>query len=72
MLIPAPSYVSYMPSVTFANGVPVAMECFEEDEFKLKPEAIEKAVTEKTKAMNNALKSNAINQMKPKIDAQLG
>lgn len=28
--------------------------------------------TEKTKAMNNALKSNAINQMKPKIDAQLG
>ena len=51
VLIPAPSYVSYMPSVTFANGVPVAMECFEEDEFKLRPEAIEKAVTEKTKAI---------------------
>jgi aminotransferase len=51
VLIPAPSYVSYMPGVRFAGGVAVGMDTCEEEGFKLKAQSIEKAVTSKTKAI---------------------
>ncbi len=51
VLIPAPSYVSYEPSVRFAHGIPVAVPTREEDGFVMKPEEIEKLITEKTKLM---------------------
>ncbi|MEA4853767.1 MAG: aminotransferase class I/II-fold pyridoxal phosphate-dependent enzyme [Christensenella sp.] len=51
VLVPAPSYVSYMPGVKFAGGVPVTIETKEEDNFIVTPEALEAAVTPKTKAI---------------------
>lgn len=51
VLIPDPAYVSYSPLVGMSDGVAVHVECHEEDNFILKPEYIEKAVTEKTKAI---------------------
>ena len=51
VLIPDPAYVSYSPLVGMSDGVAVHVECREEDNFVLKPEYIEKAVTEKTKAI---------------------
>ena len=51
VLIPDPAYVSYSPLVTVADGVPVAVECREEDRFVLKAEYLEKAITSKTKAL---------------------
>lgn len=51
VLIPDPAYVSYSPLVTLADGVPVHVECREEDNFVIKAEYIEKAVTPKTKAI---------------------
>ena len=51
VLIPEPSYVSYAPGVVFAGGVPVPMPTFEEDAFALTPEAVEAAVTPRTKAI---------------------
>ncbi len=51
VLIPAPSYVSYEPGVRFAAGVAVPVNTYEKDEFVLKPENIEKAVTPRTKAI---------------------
>src|SRR5664279_1125162 len=51
VLIPAPSYVSYMPGVRFAGGVPVCMETVEKDNFKLTDESLRKAITNKTKAI---------------------
>ena len=51
ILIPEPSYVSYAPGVVFAGGVPVPMPTWEENAFALTPEAIEKAVTPRTKAI---------------------
>ena len=35
VLIPQPSYVSYMPCVVLADGVPVVIELEEKDQFKL-------------------------------------
>lgn len=51
VLIPEPSYVSYAPGVIFAGGTPVAMQTSEADEFRLRPEAVRKAMTARTKAI---------------------
>ncbi|MBE5759854.1 MAG: aminotransferase class I/II-fold pyridoxal phosphate-dependent enzyme [Clostridiales bacterium] len=51
VLVPAPSYVSYMPGVRLAYGVPVPVVTCAEDNFVLQPKAIEAAVTKKTKAI---------------------
>ena len=51
VLVPDPAYVSYAPLITMSDGVPVAVECREEDSFIVKAQAIEKAVTPKTKAI---------------------
>lgn len=51
ILVPDPAYVSYAPLITMSDGVPVAVECKEEDSFIVRAAAIEKAVTEKTKAI---------------------
>ncbi len=49
VIIPAPYWVSYPDMVLFAEGTPVVVKCSEEDGFKLKPDALEKAITPKTK-----------------------
>jgi aspartate aminotransferase len=49
VLIPAPYWVSYPDMVLFAEGTPVTVPSREEDGFKLKPAALEKAITPKTK-----------------------
>jgi aminotransferase len=51
VLIAQPSYVSYAPCVTLAGGVPVPVECTENDRFRLNPEALNEKVTKKTKAL---------------------
>ncbi len=51
VLVPDPAYVSYAPLITMSDGVPVAVECREEDSFIVRADAIEKAVTNKTKAI---------------------
>ncbi len=51
ILIPDPAYVSYAPLVSMSDGTPVAVECREEDNFVLKPDLLEKAITPKTKAL---------------------
>ncbi len=51
VLVPDPAYVSYSPLVFMADGVPVPVECKEEDNFILTPENLEKVITPKTKAL---------------------
>ncbi len=51
VLVPAPSYVSYMPGVTFAGGTPIAITTKAEDHFIVTAQAIERAVTPRTKAI---------------------
>ena len=51
VLVPAPSYVSYMPGVAFAGGVAVPIETKECDGFTVTAQALEAAVTPKTKAI---------------------
>ena len=49
--IPQPSYVSYLPCVQLADGVPVIIELKEENEFRLTKEELLAAVTDKTKIL---------------------
>lgn len=51
ILVPTPSYVSYAPCVTLCGGVPVVINTKAENQFKLTPEEILAAVTDKTKAL---------------------
>lgn len=51
VLIPEPCYVSYLPCAKMAYGVPVPIQLEEKDEFRLTPEKLEKAITEKTKLL---------------------
>src|SRR6187549_2342590 len=49
VIIPAPYWVSYPEMVALAGGEPVPVICTAAEGFKLKPEALEKAITPKTK-----------------------
>ncbi|MCI8409544.1 MAG: aminotransferase class I/II-fold pyridoxal phosphate-dependent enzyme [Lachnospiraceae bacterium] len=51
VLIPMPSFVSYLPCVTLADGVPVVIELKEEDEFKLTRQELLDSITDKTKVL---------------------
>ncbi len=51
VLIPQPSYVSYLPCAVLADGVPVVIPLQEKNEFKLTREDLEAAVTPKTKIL---------------------
>jgi len=51
VIVPEPSFVAYKGCVMFAGATPVPIELKAEDRFKLKPEQIINAITEKTKAI---------------------
>ncbi len=49
VVIPTPYWVSYPEMVALCGGVPVAAEAKAEDNYKLKPETLDAAITPKTK-----------------------
>ncbi|WP_286232338.1 pyridoxal phosphate-dependent aminotransferase [Neobacillus mesonae] len=51
VIIPTPYWVSYPEQVKLAGGVPVYIEGKEENQFKITPEQLAQAVTNKTKAV---------------------
>src|SRR5271163_3074713 len=46
-----PCYVSYAPGIALAHGTPVAVSCRAEDGFSVTAEAIEKAITPRSKVL---------------------
>lgn len=51
VLIPQPCFVCYDPLVQMADGIPVAVETREEDNFKLTSQLLEKMITPKSKLL---------------------
>ncbi|MGN6375049.1 MAG: pyridoxal phosphate-dependent aminotransferase [Sphingomonas sp.] len=49
VIVPAPYWVSYPDVVQFAGGTPVYVECGADQQYKLKPEQLEEAITLRTK-----------------------
>lgn len=58
VIIPEPCYVSYVPCVTLADGVPVTVNLKEENDFKLTKEQLLSAITPKTKILVLAFPNN--------------
>ena len=51
VLVPQPSYVSYEPCAFLADAKPVIIELKNENEFRLTPEELEEAITDRTKIL---------------------
>ena len=51
VIIPQPCYVSYVPCVDLAGGVPVTIDLKNENQFRLTKEELEVAITDKTKIL---------------------
>ncbi len=51
VLVPQPSFVSYVPCTVLAGGVPVPIDLEEKDEFRLTPEKLREKITSKSKIL---------------------
>lgn len=51
VIIPQPSYVSYVPCTVLANGTPVPLELKAENEFRLTADELKAAITPKSKIL---------------------
>lgn len=51
VIVPAPYWVSYTEQINMLGGVPVIVNATEKQNFKITPEQLEAAITEKTKAI---------------------
>lgn len=51
VLLPDPSYVSYLPCVTMSGAVPVTVECSAENGFRLTAEKLERKITPRSKVL---------------------
>ncbi|MBR1747017.1 MAG: aminotransferase class I/II-fold pyridoxal phosphate-dependent enzyme [Clostridia bacterium] len=51
VLLPDPSYVSYLPCVTMSGAVPVTVPCSEKNGFRLTAKALEEKITAGTKVL---------------------
>ena len=58
VIIPTPCFVSYQAEAILAGGVPVELPTFPEDNFQLRPQAVEAAITPHTKAVLIAYPNN--------------
>lgn len=70
VLIPQPSYVSYVPCCVLANGTPVSIELKAENEFRLTAEELEAAITPKTKLLVMPFPNNPTGAVMEKKDLE--
>ncbi|MBD9075868.1 MAG: aminotransferase class I/II-fold pyridoxal phosphate-dependent enzyme, partial [Clostridium sp.] len=70
VLIPQPSYVSYLPCTILADGVPVVIPLQHKNEFKLTAEELEAAITPKTKILVMPFPNNPTGSIMTKEDLE--
>ncbi len=70
VLIPQPSYVSYVPCVTLAYGKPVIIELKEENQFRLTKDELLDKITDKTKILILPFPNNPTGAIMEKSDLE--
>ncbi|MEE3379190.1 MAG: aminotransferase class I/II-fold pyridoxal phosphate-dependent enzyme [Lachnospiraceae bacterium] len=70
VLIPQPSYVSYVPCTILAGGTPVTIELKAEDEFRLTAQELRDAITDKTKVLILPFPNNPTGAIMEKKDLE--
>jgi aminotransferase len=70
VLVPQPSYVSYVPCAALAGGVPVVIELKAKDEFRLTAQQLEDAITDRTKLLVLPFPNNPTGAVMERKDLQ--
>ncbi|MBE5943952.1 MAG: aminotransferase class I/II-fold pyridoxal phosphate-dependent enzyme [Lachnospiraceae bacterium] len=70
VIIPEPCYVSYLPCVQLAGGVPVTIPLKNENQFRLTPQELLDAITDKTKVLILAFPGNPTGAIMTKEDLE--
>lgn len=70
VIIPDPAYTCYEGQVLTLGGIPVRVPVLEENGFALQPEDLEKAITERTKAVILCYPSNPLGAVLKKEDGE--
>ena len=70
VIIPQPSYVSYLPCAVLADATPVLVNLKEENEFRLTPEELLSAITPKTKILVFPFPNNPTGAIMPKEEPE--
>lgn len=70
VLIPQPSYVSYVPCVTLAYGKPVIIELKEKNQFRLTKDELLERITDKTKILILPFPNNPTGAIMEKRDLE--
>ena len=70
VIIPQPCYVSYEPCAILANAKPVIINLKAENEFRLKPEELLNAITDKTKILILPFPNNPTGSIMDKADLE--
>jgi aspartate aminotransferase len=70
VIIPAPYWVTYPEIVKYCEGVPVYIETNDESEFKITPEQLKNAITDKTKVLILNTPSNPTGSVYSKEDLE--
>lgn len=69
-IVPEPCYVAYTPDIVLAGGVPKTVPTLPEDEFRLQPETVASALTEKTKAVLLSYPNNPTGAIMTRADLE--
>ena len=70
VIIPQPSYVSYLPCAVLADATPILVNLKEENEFRLTPEELLSAITPKTKILVFPFPNNPTGAIMPKEELE--
>ena len=68
VIIPEPCFVCYKPCTIMAGGIPVTVETKEEDSFRLLPEQLKDAISDKTKLLILPFPNNPTGSVMSKSD----
>ena len=71
VIIPQPSYVCYEPITELCGGVPVIIETLAENDFKVTPEQLKNAISDKTKALILPYPCNPTGAIMEKADLEV-
>src|SRR5690606_25304655 len=70
VLIPAPYWVSYPEMVRLAGAEPVSLPTTSEDEYRVRPEALEAAITDRTRMLILCSPSNPTGSVYPRAELE--
>ncbi|MDA0987665.1 MAG: aminotransferase class I/II-fold pyridoxal phosphate-dependent enzyme [Chloroflexi bacterium] len=70
VIIPEPTYVSYVPCVSLSGGIPVTVPTHMENSFRVQPADIEARITPRTKAILMGYPNNPTGAVMPRAEME--